>query len=42
MPACAITPEGAMPMIIDLWLAGITALGLLFYLVAVLARPERF
>jgi len=26
----------------DLWLAGITALGLLSYLVAVLARPERF
>ncbi|MCW0196709.1 potassium-transporting ATPase subunit F [Sphingopyxis sp.] len=26
----------------DLWLAGLTALGLLFYLVAVLARPERF
>lgn len=29
-------------MTIDLWLAGITALGLLVYLVAVLARPERF
>ncbi|KTR82566.1 K+-transporting ATPase KdpF subunit [Novosphingobium fluoreni] len=29
-------------MTIDLWLAGITALGLLIYLVAVLARPERF
>ncbi|HWW58983.1 MAG TPA: K(+)-transporting ATPase subunit F [Sphingopyxis sp.] len=26
----------------DLWLAAITALGLLVYLVAVLARPERF
>jgi K+-transporting ATPase KdpF subunit len=26
----------------DLWLAAITALGLLLYLVAVLARPERF
>ena len=26
----------------DLWLAGLTALGLLLYLVAVLARPERF
>ncbi|MGB3846971.1 K(+)-transporting ATPase subunit F [Sphingopyxis sp. YF1] len=26
----------------DLWLAAITALGLLAYLVAVLARPERF
>ncbi|UKK85617.1 potassium-transporting ATPase subunit F [Sphingopyxis sp. BSN-002] len=29
-------------MALDLWLAGITALGLLSYLVAVLARPERF
>lgn len=29
-------------MTIDLWLAGITALGLLTYLVAVLVRPERF
>ncbi|WP_313801787.1 potassium-transporting ATPase subunit F [Sphingobium sp.] len=29
-------------MTIDLWLAALTALGLLFYLVAVLARPERF
>ncbi|MFK4874517.1 MULTISPECIES: K(+)-transporting ATPase subunit F [Sphingomonadaceae] len=29
-------------MTIDLWLAGLTALGLLVYLVAVLARPERF
>lgn len=29
-------------MTIDLWLAGFTALGLLFYLVAVLIRPERF
>lgn len=26
----------------DLMLGGITALGLLFYLLAVLARPERF
>jgi K+-transporting ATPase KdpF subunit len=31
-----------MSMTLDLWLAGITALGLLIYLVAVLARPERF
>jgi K+-transporting ATPase KdpF subunit len=31
-----------MPMTLDLWLAAITALGLLAYLVAVLARPERF
>ena len=29
-------------MTIDLWLTGATALGLLFYLVAVLLRPERF
>ncbi|MBJ7441395.1 MAG: K(+)-transporting ATPase subunit F [Sphingopyxis sp.] len=29
-------------MTIDLWLAAITALGLLLYLVAVLVRPERF
>ena len=26
----------------DLWLAAITAIGLLFYLVAVLLRPEKF
>ena len=29
-------------MTLDLWLAAITALGLLVYLVAVLVRPERF
>lgn len=29
-------------MTIDLWLGGLTALGLLIYLVAVLARPEKF
>ncbi|NWK98953.1 K(+)-transporting ATPase subunit F [Sphingobium lactosutens] len=29
-------------MTIDLWLAALTAAGLLLYLVAVLARPERF
>ena len=29
-------------MSLDLWLAGLTALGLLIYLVAVLIRPERF
>ncbi|EJL30931.1 K(+)-transporting ATPase subunit F [Novosphingobium sp. AP12] len=29
-------------MTLDLWLAALTALGLLVYLVAVLARPERF
>lgn len=29
-------------MTIDLWLAAVTALGLLVYLVAVLIRPERF
>jgi len=27
---------------LDLWLAGLTAIGLLVYLVAVLLRPERF
>ncbi|ALJ12086.1 ATPase [Sphingopyxis macrogoltabida] len=29
-------------MTLDFWLAGLTALGLLCCLVAVLARPERF
>jgi len=29
-------------MTFDLWLAAVTALGLLLYLVAVLIRPERF
>ena len=29
-------------MTLDLWLAGITALGLLLYLVVALVRPERF
>lgn len=29
-------------MTIDLWLATLTALGLLVYLVTVLIRPERF
>lgn len=29
-------------MTVDFWLAGLTALSLLAYLVAVLARPERF
>ncbi|KTT68759.1 K(+)-transporting ATPase subunit F [Sphingomonas sanguinis] len=29
-------------MNLDLWLAALTALGLLVYLVAVLIRPERF
>ncbi|MEA3390454.1 MULTISPECIES: potassium-transporting ATPase subunit F [Sphingobium] len=29
-------------MTLDLWLAALTAAGLLLYLVAVLARPERF
>jgi K+-transporting ATPase KdpF subunit len=29
-------------MTFDLWLAALTALGLLVYLVAVLIRPERF
>ncbi|TZG29359.1 K(+)-transporting ATPase subunit F [Sphingomonas montanisoli] len=29
-------------MTLDLWLAAITAIGLLLYLVAALVRPERF
>jgi len=29
-------------MTLDLWLAALTALGLLVYLVAVLIRPEKF
>lgn len=29
-------------MTLDLWLAALTALGLLVYLVVVLVRPERF
>ena len=29
-------------MTLDLWLAAITVLGLLIYLLAVLVRPERF
>lgn len=29
-------------MTLDLWLGGLTALGLLLYLLAVLAQPERF
>ena len=29
-------------MTIDLWLAAITAVGLLIYLVVALVRPERF
>jgi len=29
-------------MTLDLWLAAITALGLLLYLLAALVRPERF
>jgi len=42
MRPCANTREEAAPMTLDLWLAAITAIGLLLYLVAVLARPERF
>jgi K+-transporting ATPase KdpF subunit len=41
MPNCATTREGKA-MTLDLWLAAITAIGLLFYLVAVLLRPEKF
>jgi K+-transporting ATPase KdpF subunit len=29
-------------MTIDIWLGGVTAIGLLAYLVAVLVHPERF
>ncbi|AOH86652.1 ATPase [Sphingomonas panacis] len=29
-------------MTLDLWLAALTTIGLLLYLVAVLVRPERF
>jgi K+-transporting ATPase KdpF subunit len=39
MSACVKRPDA---MTIDLWLAALTALGLLIYLVAVLIRPERF
>ncbi|GGB19377.1 hypothetical protein GCM10011380_06210 [Sphingomonas metalli] len=42
MSACATRHEGAAAMTLDLWLAALTALGLLVYLVAVLIRPERF
>ena len=42
MPACATTREGGESMTLDLWLAALTVLGLLLYLVAVLIRPERF
>ena len=42
MSASATTCEGIRHMTLDLWLAAITAAGLLVYLVAVLVRPERF
>jgi K+-transporting ATPase KdpF subunit len=41
MPACVMLREGHR-MTLDLWLAALTAIGLLIYLVAVLIRPERF
>lgn len=41
MSACAKKREEGN-MTLDLWLAALTALGLLLYLVAVLVRPERF
>ena len=41
MSGCAKKHEVGV-MTIDLWLAAITAGGLLLYLVAVLVRPERF
>ncbi|BBF70234.1 hypothetical protein SBA_ch1_24340 [Sphingomonas bisphenolicum] len=42
MSRFATMREGAAVMTLDLWLAAIAALGLLAYLAAVLARPERF
>jgi K+-transporting ATPase KdpF subunit len=42
MSRFATTREEDAVMTLDLWLAAITALGLLLYLVAVLVRPERF
>jgi K+-transporting ATPase KdpF subunit len=43
MSASATTREAKDDIMnLDLWLAAIVALGLLFYLVAVLIRPERF
>jgi K+-transporting ATPase KdpF subunit len=42
MSACATTLDEDDAMTLDLWLAALTALGLLVYLVAVLIRPERF
>ena len=41
MFASAIARE-EQAMTLDLWLAAVTSVGLLFYLVAVLVRPERF
>lgn len=40
--SASATPREGGDMTIDLWLAAITAAGLLLYLVAVLVRPERF
>jgi K+-transporting ATPase KdpF subunit len=42
MSVFATAHEGPHAMTIDLWLGGITAAGLLIYLVAVLMRPEKF
>jgi K+-transporting ATPase KdpF subunit len=42
MSTSATTLEEHSIMSIDLWLAAVTAAGLLLYLVAVLVRPERF
>ena len=41
MSGCAIARE-EMPMTVHLWLAGLTVLALVIYLIAVLIRPERF
>lgn len=39
---CAPVRPGLTAMGLDLWLALIAALGCLFYLAAVLIRPEKF
>jgi K+-transporting ATPase KdpF subunit len=41
MSGSAIAPEEIL-MTLHLWLAGLTVLALIIYLVAVLIRPERF
>jgi K+-transporting ATPase KdpF subunit len=41
MSGCVIAPEDHA-MTLHLWLAGLTVLALIIYLVAVLIQPERF